>query len=270
VIRLCGAGQDPNQLTIFSAAPGGGVRTFDFSSLANHVEWDEREKLRREKEALGFYITGHPLDRYKDEVSRFTTCSIQDLTLLTDKTIVRVAGVIEELKIKRTKRGDKMAIFTLEDQSGSTEVVVFPDVFERSSALLKSDDPLLVAGTAEVDEMVAKIITQEIQSLENVRQAAIRMIELSLPREALSKDHLEGIKDVLYRYPGQSSVVFKVETDPGKRMVIAAHPRYNVFACREMIQELETLIGQKVVCRYGEKNSNHRLSQHPQLFRLSR
>ena len=79
------------------------------------------------------------------------------------------------------------------------------------------------------------------------------MIELSLPREALSIDHLEGIKDVLYRYPGPSSVVFKVETDPGKRTVIAAHPRYNVFACREMIQELETLIGRKVVCRYGEK-----------------
>jgi DNA polymerase-3 subunit alpha len=156
-----------------------------------------------------------------------------------------------------------MAIFTLEDQSGSTEVVVFPDVFERSSALLKSDEPLLVAGMAEVDEMVAKMISQEIQSLENVKQEAIRMIELSLSRDSISKDRLEGIKDVLYRYPGQSSVVFKVETDPGKRMVIAAHPRYNVFACREMIQELETLIGQKVVCRYGEKNSNHRLSQHP-------
>jgi DNA polymerase-3 subunit alpha len=260
VTRLCGAGQDPNQLTIFSAVQGGGARAFDFSNLPNHVEWDEREKLRREKEALGFYITGHPLDRYREEVRRFTTCSIQDLGLLTDKTTVRVAGVIEELKIKRTKRGDKMAVLTLEDQTGSTEVVVFPDVFERSSALLKSDDPLLVSGTAEVDEMVAKIITQEIQALENVKQEAIRLIELSLTREALSKDHLEGIKDVLYRYPGQSSVVFKVETDPGKRMVIAAHPRYNVFACREMIEELETLIGRKVVCHYGEKTSNHRLS----------
>jgi len=270
VIRRCGAGQNPNQLTIFSAAPGDRLPTFDFSDLLDHVEWDEQEKLRREKAALGFYITGHPLDRYKEEVSRFTTCSIQDLTLLDDKTVVHVAGVIEELKIKRTKRGDKMALLTLEDQSGSTEVVVFPDVFERFSGLLKSEEPLLVTGTAEVDEMAAKIITQEIQALENVSQAAIRMVELPLPREALSKDHLEGIKDVLYRYPGQSSVVFKVETDPGKRIVIAAHPRYNVFACREMIQELESLIGQKVVCRYGEKNSNHRLSQHPQLFRLSR
>jgi DNA polymerase-3 subunit alpha len=263
VTRMCAATQDPNQLTIFSAAPAGTVRTFDFSNIPNHVGWDEREKLRKEKEALGFYITGHPLDRYREEVSRFTTGSIQDLPLLPDKTAVRVAGVIEEIKIKRTKRGDQMAILTLEDQSGSTEVVVFPDVFERSSSLLKSDEPLLVAGTAEVDEMVAKIITQEIQSLENVRQAAIRMIELPLSRDSLSKDNLEGIKDVLYRYPGQSSVVFKVETDPGKRLVIAAHPRYNVFACREMIQELETLIRQKVVCRYGEKNSNHRLSQHP-------
>ena len=263
VTRLCAATQDPNQLTIFSAAPSGSVRTFDFSNVPNHVGWDEREKLRKEKEALGFYITGHPLDRHREEVSRFTTGSIQDLALLSDKTAVRVAGVIEEMKIKRTKRGDKMAILTLEDQSGSTEVVVFPDVFERSSALLKSDEPLLVAGTAEVDETLAKIIAQEIQSLENVGQAAIRMIELPLSKDALSRDHLEGIKDVLYRYPGQSSVVFKVETDPGKRMVIAAHPRYNVFACREMIQELETLIGQKVVCRYGEKNSNHRLSQHP-------
>ena len=77
-----------------------------------------------------------------------------------------MAGVIENLKIKRTKKGDKMAILTLEDQTGSVEVVMFPDVFNASSPLLKGDEPLLVQGTAEVEENAAKIISHEIASLE--------------------------------------------------------------------------------------------------------
>ena len=89
-----------------------------------------------------------------------------------------MAGVIGNLKLKRTKKGDKMAILTLEDQTGSVEVVVFPDVFNSYSPLLKSEEPLLIQGTAEVEENTVKIISHEISSLEDIRRKAVKTVEI--------------------------------------------------------------------------------------------
>jgi DNA polymerase III subunit alpha len=269
VLRICCATQDPNQLNMFSGLPGRDSSAFSFLDVTDSEKWGEKETLKREKESLGFYITGHPLDRYKVEQQRFTTCLIQDVANLKDKTAVKVAGVIETLKIKRTKRGEKMALLTLEDQSGSIEVVVFPDAFERYSPLLKSDEPLLITGTAEVDDSTAKIISQEINTLENAKQGAIKLIEMALPRAAINREILEEIKDILFRYPGGSLVQFRVNTGQGKELLIAAHPRYRVSPSTKMIREIETLIGQKVICSYGEKNHYPGEFAHPQFFSQS-
>jgi DNA polymerase-3 subunit alpha len=262
VLRLCGAIQDPNQLNMFSFSQGDETMAFHHLNLPQLEEWNEKEKLQREKEALGFYITGHPLDSVKNEVERFATCAIQDLSNLVDKTPVKIAGVIENLKIKRTKRGEKMALLTLEDQTGSIEVIVFPDVFNLYSPFLKSDEPLLVSGTAEVDDSNVKIVSHEITPIEKVRGKAVRAIELPLSRGWISRDNLEEVKDVLFRYPGDSSVFFRVPANSEKEILIAAHPRYRVLPCDEMVKEIESIIGRKVVYNYGEKNSNHRHSEH--------
>jgi DNA polymerase-3 subunit alpha len=269
VIRFCGASQDPNQLNMFTCLDGDTSATNGLLELPDLEEWDEQEKLRKEKESLGFYITGHPLDRFKTEVEYFATCTIQDLMNLSDRATVRVAGVVENLRIKRTKRGEKMAVLSLEDQTGSVEVILFPDVFNNYSTFLKSDEPLLITGTAEIDDSTAKIISQEINSLENVRQSAIRIIEVTLPQEIISRDNLEEIKDIIFRYPGESSVVFRVNTGQDEQYLVAAHHRYRVSPCDEMIKELEVIIGQKVLCSYGEKNSNRREPHVPRFFSTS-
>jgi DNA polymerase-3 subunit alpha len=263
VLKICGTMQDPNQLNMFSFCHGDETMAYHHLNLPQMEEWDEKEKLRKEKESLGFYITGHPLDSVKNEVERFATWKIQDLSNLGDKTSVKVAGVVENLKIKRTKRGEKMALLTLEDQTGSIEVIVFPDVFSLYSPFLKSDEPLLVSGTAEVDDSNVKILSQEITPLANLKGKAVRAIELPLSQDWISKDNLEEIKDVLFRYPGDSSVFFRVPMNPGNEILIAAHPRYRVLPCDEMIKEIETIIGQKVIYNYGEKNPNSRHFEHP-------
>ncbi len=156
-----------------------------------------------------------------------------------------------------------MATLILEDSSGSVEVVLFPDVFNQYSHLLKGDDPLLVGGTAEVDDNSAKIIAQEIISLETVRQKAIKAIELNLHKEIISRELLEEIRDVMSRYPGKCPVLFRADIGRGENFIIAAHNRFKVFPCNEMIGEIESIIGQKVINRYGEKSSNHRQPEHP-------
>jgi len=264
VIRFCGAGQDPNQLNMFASLSGNDAGAGALFDIPDMGEWNEREKLRREKEALGFYITGHPLDRFKPEVKGIATCLIEGLTDLSDKSPVKVAGVIENLKLKRTRRGQKMATLTLEDQTGSTTVVLFPDIFNNYSPLLKSDEPLLVSGTAEVDDNNSgKIIAQKIISLETVKQKAIKFIELRLNEEIISRGLLEDIKNIFFKYPGECSILFRVYIKQGKEIIITAHDHYKVSPSDEMRGEIESLIGQKVICAYGKKNSYNSKSEYP-------
>lgn len=246
VLKFCGVNHDPNQLNMFGSPvfkTGGSAGLFQLPDID---EWDEKERLSREKEALGFYITGHPLIKFGTEIERSTTCVIQDLPGQKDKSLVKIAGVVEKLKIKRTKRGDKMAILDLEDLTGSIEVILFPDVFNRHSLLLKSDKPLLVTGSVEIGDNTAKIIAQEIVTLESIRLKTIKTIELKLDEEAISKDLLEDLQNIIFRYPGECGLIFKVETANGKKWIIAAHNRFNVVPCTEFIEEIEAVTGKKV------------------------
>ena len=255
VIHFCGTSHDPNQLNLFSSLSesGSGIRElFEYPDLD---EWNEKEKLKKEKEALGFYITGHPLNEFNDELKRFATCAIQDLSGLKDKTPVKVGGVIEKITMKRTKRGDRMAILTLEDQTGATQIIIFPDAFNTYSPLLKSDEPLLIHGMAEVDDNTSKIIAKEIFSLESVRQQSIKTIELGLSQEDISKNLLEEIRDIFFKYPGECSVFFRVTLDEDKEFIIAAHDHYKVLPCEQMIGEIEAITGRKLNYKYPETPS---------------
>ena len=204
-LRFSNAAHDPNQLNIFAASldeENGSCGLFEYPEIE---EWDVLKKLRREKEALGFYITGHPLDRYQGEESRFATSTIQGLSNLIDRTSVRAAGVAESLRFKMRKRGEKMALLNLEVATGSVSVVVFPKVLGLYAPFLKGDEPLIIHGKAEVDDTAVKIIAQEITSLEAVRQESIGAIELNLCERCLSRDELEDIRDILFRFPGKSA-----------------------------------------------------------------
>ncbi len=250
LIRFCGASHNPNQLNMFRSFGGDDSGIRELFESGDVEEWNEREKLRKEKEALGFYITGHPLDEYNAELKHIATCTIQDLSSKKDKSSVKLAGVVEKIQMKRTKKGERMAVLTLEDQTGSTQAVLFPDTFNTYSPLLKSDEPLLITGTAEVDDNASKIIAKEICTLESIRRHSIKAIELDLSKETISKNMLEEIKDIFYKYPGECPVLFRMRRTDGKEIIIAAHEHYNVLPCEQMMDEIEMLTGQKVICKY--------------------
>jgi hypothetical protein len=109
---------------------------------------------------------------------------------------------------------------------------------------------LLISGVAEVGDNSSKIITKEIELLENLRQKSIRAIELEINQEAASKELLEDIRDIFFKYPGECSVLFRMNTGNGKEILIAAHPQYRVSPCDEMLGEVEGITGHKAVCLY--------------------
>ena len=247
LLRICGSKQDPNQLNMFGSMDlrQGGAE--GFIEMPDCEEWDDREKLRREKEALGFYITGHPLAGFRKQIEQVATCAIQDLPSRKDKSLVKIAGVVGNVKIKRTKRGDKMAIVDVEDLTGSVQIVLFPDLFKTASPLLKGDEPLLISGTVETGDAAAKLLAQEIVPLESIRQNAVKAIELGFVRKRPSREELEDLLDIVFKYPGECKLLFKLNTDNGEEVLISAHDRFNVLPCRELISKIEPLIDGEIL-----------------------
>jgi DNA polymerase-3 subunit alpha len=241
-----GISEDPNQLNMFDLIPSREEEE-EISELKDIDEWADDEKLRREKESLGFYITGHPLDRLEDVINKSAITTTQDLVAIKDKSVVRLAGLVNTIRIKRTRKGDKMAIINLEDKKGFAEVVVFPDVFAKCAPLLDDDRPLLITGEAETGDNLVKIRAQEIVALETVKQRSINSIVIPISQEGLARSSLIKLRDLRFRYPGECRLTFRINLDGDRKATVVAHNRYSVMPKENLIEEIESLVGAKVI-----------------------
>jgi DNA polymerase III subunit alpha len=246
ILSSAGINENPNQLNIFNLIPSEqGPTDKDFIGIE---EWDEDEKLRREKESLGFYITGHPLDKFEKEIMQFATTTSQELIKIKeDKKTVKFACLVNSIKIKMTRKKEKMATIVAEDKMGFTEVTLFPDVFARCAPLLNDDKPLLITGETEVGENQVKITCQNIVRLDTVRQKAIKSILIPISEERLSHSGLIRLRDLIFRYPGECQLKFRIDIDTYKSTTIIAHNRYNVMPNENLLQEMSSLVGEKLI-----------------------
>jgi len=131
-------------------------------------EWSETVRLANEKEALGFYITGHPLNKYKDKLEKLGVTITTELQDVNDKAEIKLGGIIVDFKKIQTKRtGDMMAYLNLEDLYSTVEVIVFPDVYKDSEELINQDLPIVIEGYLEKTDKGMKIIARRIVSIEN-------------------------------------------------------------------------------------------------------
>ena len=166
-------------------------------------EWDELEKLAREKEALGIYLSGHPLEKYRHQLRVLTDLTIPDLVERSENGSVIIGGLAVSVKETMTKKGDRMAFVTLEDQGGSVEVVVFSDIYLRSTEFLQNPGlPLLVRGTLSQEEKGLKIIAQEIGSLQVESGRIPADLHLRLHTNGLDRELLIRLHVILQRHKG--------------------------------------------------------------------
>src|SRR5512138_767549 len=171
-------------------------------SLPDLPEWDEKLLLNFEKEALGFFITGHPLGRYEQDIKRLASTDTASMGELADKSEVRLAGIVVGLKELLTKKGDRMAFITLEDLLGSVEVVVFADIYATAVEHLKGDDPILVTGTLDVGEKANKVIAAAIVPFREVLEKGTSRVTLTLKADTLEREVLESLRDIMARHAG--------------------------------------------------------------------
>jgi DNA polymerase-3 subunit alpha len=197
--------QAENQFSLFSMAGDSGM-TLPEIEPPMVEEWREREKLSYEKEILGFYITGHPLTRYAESLPDLKIIDIQSLSDHEDKENVRLAGMVSALKEINSKKGERMAFATVEDLTGSCEVIIFSDIYRKSSALLKEEGPLWIAGGITKDEKGSKVIANEILSLAEAEEKMAQQAVIKIPVDCLTREQILALSGVLQSHVGACPV----------------------------------------------------------------
>jgi len=211
------AGQ-ASMFALFGAGSGGEKPpTYRFPDVA---EWPVAKRLGAEKVALGFFISGHPVQAYAEEVEKFATCRIHELRRVgkPDQT-VRIAGMPSAMRQVRTKRGDKMAFVTLEDETGSLECIFFSEPWANSAKDLKSDQPVVVTGKLEKSSDSVKILAEGVELLATLRLNRTKEVQIRLTRAELeSPRQVKAIKALLDKCSGRCRARIKVEV-PGRAEV---------------------------------------------------
>ena len=207
------------------------------------TDWDEATRLRHEKEALGFYITGHPLQRVQEALGQLSIASIQALSEEPDGREVTIAGLVVSRKTTMTRRGDRMAYARLEDLTGTIEVIIFPDLFASAAACLETDQPVVVTGTIDRGEHGIKIKATRIQPLADARARTGRQLLITLGPSALSVHHLKQLREVLARHQGSCPVSLTLEHPERRQATVVLDRRYWVSPTPALQAELSELIG---------------------------
>ncbi len=216
-------------------------------SLPNIPEWNQRQKLSMEKQALGFYFTGHPLDGYEKEMESFAITDTSSVANKTDGIQIMLCGLNAELKEITTRKGERMAFLTVEDRQGIVEVVVFTDTYQRCRHLLDSDEPLLVVGTVQQEDKGAKVIAQHLLSLLDAKEHLTQAIHIKLAVEKVSKENLEDLRAILQRHKGDCKAYVHLCTDPKCETIIRTGDKFKVKPDRRLIEEVNRYFGGEVV-----------------------
>jgi len=231
------------QMSLFaigSEAPGLEVGEIHLPDIR---EWDEREKLQYEKETVGFYITGHPLDKALDEIKTITDSSIADLGKLNEGQPVRIGGLIQSCKQLKSKRGEPMAFVTLEDILENVEVMVFPDAFAKCYQLLTSPEPVIVCGSVQKSERGVKIIAEDIDLLPQARQKYTDSVHATLESSTVTRIRLEELKQVLFSYHGSCPFFLTLNFAGDGEVDIDINKDMTIRPCREMSDRIEEIFG---------------------------
>jgi DNA polymerase-3 subunit alpha len=209
-------------------------------------DWDEHQRLAAEKEVLGFFITGHPMEKYRDKLLDFSaldTAAIGAMKQGTGKDEVKAAGIISAVRVVKSRKGELYAQALLEDMAGSVEVIVFPEAYKRLADKLKMEVPVLVTGSVRVEESAnPKLAISTIQSLDEARPKLPRSLRIRVPLDTAMPETVDALHTLFRERRGDAKVLFSLER-PGDFMVVMEADGYNVQADRVFISRAEDLCG---------------------------
>ncbi|HHY59501.1 MAG TPA: DNA polymerase III subunit alpha [Clostridia bacterium] len=230
------------QLSLFDMGGSGGWEETAQALVPPDVpEYPLPKLLAMEKETLGFYITAHPVADYEWQLELLGTTPIAHLDEALDGSLVRLGGIITDLRRSVTRRGETMAYFTLEDTSGSLEALVFPKNYLRLAPLLEQDRVIYLEGRLVYNEEERKVFVEEMEVLSpGANWAQDRELELTIATDAL--ETLAQLQGILKKYPGSTPLTLRFAREKKKLRV---DRRYHLRICQELVAALQGLLGRE-------------------------
>ncbi|MEJ2688689.1 MAG: DNA polymerase III subunit alpha [Deltaproteobacteria bacterium] len=231
------------QISLFSIVPESvSIKTASIE-MPEIPEWDDQQKLAYEKETVGFYITGHPLDNHREAIQAITDADAAELAEFGDNQPVRVGGLIKSVKSLKSKKGDAMAFVSLETVSGVVEVVVFPNTYAACSHLLETEEPVVVLGNTQKEERGIKIIAERIDLLEEAREKYTAGAHVMLQADMISRGVLEGLRKLLRQHPGSCPVSLTLHFDQRGEVDITTPEDFTIVPSQELRKKTKELLG---------------------------
>jgi DNA polymerase-3 subunit alpha len=222
--------------------------------LPNVKTWSRKELLAFEKEALGFYASGHPLEDYADSIRSMAKADSGNIAEFQHGEIVSMGGIVLDTAVKTTKKGDRFALFRLEDQFGSVKIVCWPEQFNKYKTLIQNDEALLVKGKLELnDESDASIIVQEIIQLESAKAKAARAMVIKMKEDSINPSSLQKLNDLVGANSGAAQIFFDIALENGFVARLRPNQFFRIAATNSLIEEIEKIVpGWKVELMMNE------------------
>ncbi|WP_447043146.1 DNA polymerase III subunit alpha [Vreelandella sp. H-I2] len=182
-----------------------------YAEYINAREWTDRERLSGEKDTLGLYLTGHPIDEYERELKRFVSTRISDLKPSRDPQ--RVAGLVVGVRTMKSKRGDTMAFITLDDRTGRIEASLFGELFEQLRGQIEADQVLIVEGEVSSDEFSGglRLRGKDVTPMVTARIRYGQAVELALDAGQINGRLIETLRDSLTPYRDQEGLPVRLQ-----------------------------------------------------------
>ena len=257
--------RDLGQADLFGGGEGG-TATQTVFVLPDAPAWTEAELLNAEKEALGLFWTGHPIDAHAADLREFGARTVADIQNAEDAPAdaaeepapprpwtrggggeeVTVGGIISTVRQLKTRKGDPMAVFTLEDRHGGVEVVVFPEPFKMARALIETGEMVVVRGKLERDDDTARVLASEVLGMGTVRERLAREMAITVAVPPHGRETFEALADLFSHHRGDKPVTFQLLLQGQQRPLrvraqVSAHIR--VRPSSALVTEVEKICG---------------------------
>ena len=231
---------------------------FQEEEVHNHIDrlpetpdWDEHQRLAAEKEILGFFITGHPLEKYREKLEDLRALNTQEISAMKSSTgkdeNITTAGMITNLRVLKSKKGDFYAQGSLEDMSGSIDMLVFPEAYRKLQEKVKLQVPVLIRGGVRIEEGAnPKLTVNDILPLEEAKVPLPKSLRIRIQVENAEDFTVDQLHSLCRERKGEAKVLFDVERE-GDFMVVMEAEDYNVQPDRNFIARVEELCGRGAV-----------------------
>jgi DNA polymerase III subunit alpha len=215
--------------------------TWHESSLPEAEDWTEEQLLAGEYATLGFYISGHPMDKYAGRLKDMNAIELSTMEARRNGEDIVVAGIIVQSRPMRSRRGARWAILTLQDRTGVIEALVFPEAFQKLEAILKANTPLLAKGRVAVEDVGTRLIVSDARLLDQITDRAPSLLRVRVDLGSVDSGVMDRLQELFTKRPGRCRVAFELVQSDGSEATLEAGSA--VMADRDLLEQVRQICG---------------------------